>query len=316
MDHLACLREGRTAVWQRSQWRAEEALTSALEGGPVLHARQLRRATKTGAWLTVQPSTVSGTDLGAQELRDALFLRYGLDTPDLPTNCDSFQAKFSISHALDCKKVGLVTARQNELRDRVSDLAGKAFTPSHVRDDPLIYSVRAVKRTKATPAGVGGNTDHAVVPLPEVTEQKGNLLIRDLWQQVIDIIHDMRVVNTDAPTHRMKDTDRCLHEAERGKKRMYLEACLQQRRHFSPFVALMDGLMGVEATATLKRFASRLATKWKQSYSKTCGYVKSRIAVTLMRANHCCIQGSWVPAQRISVHQTQWEDGAGLNLFS
>ena len=96
---------------------------------------------------------------------------------------------------------------------------------------------------------------------------------------------------------------------------MYLEACLQQRQHFSPFVASVDGLLGVEVTATLKRLASCLATKWKQSYSKTCGYVKSRIAITLVRATHHCIRGSWVPAHRISVQRPQWEDGAGINIF-
>ena len=74
----------------------------------------------------------------------------------------------------------------------------------------------------------------------------------------------MRVVNTDAKSHMAKDPGKCLQEAERGKKWMYLEAFLQQRRHFSPFVASVDGLLGVEATATLKRLASRLATKWKQ----------------------------------------------------
>ena len=45
---------------------------------------------------------------------------------------------------------------------------------------------------------------------------------------------------------------------------MYLEACLQQRKHLSPFIASVDGLMGLEVTSTLKRLASRLATKWKQ----------------------------------------------------
>ena len=128
-------------------------MTATLEGAPVQHAHQMRRATKTGAWLKVQPSTVNGTELGAEEWSDALFLRYGLNPPDLPTHCDGCQAKFSISHALDCKKVGLVTARHNELRDGVAELAGKAFTPSHVRDDPLIYSGRALSRTKTTPAG-------------------------------------------------------------------------------------------------------------------------------------------------------------------
>ena len=42
---------------------------------------------------------------------------------------------------------------------------------------------------------------------------------------------------------------------------MYLEACIQQRRHLSPFLASVDGLLSVESTETLKRVASLLATK-------------------------------------------------------
>ena len=132
-----------------------------------------------------------------------------------------------------------------------------------MRDDPFIYSGRAVKRTKDTPAGAGGTIDHAVVHPSEVTEQKGDLLICDLWQQGADSVHDMRVVNTATLMHRTKDTPRCLHKEDRGKKQMYLEVCLQKRRHFPPFVALADGLLMVEETATLKRLDSRLASKWK-----------------------------------------------------
>ena len=286
-----------------------------MEGAPVLQARRLQRATKTGAWLTVQPSTVNGTEIEAQECRNALFLRYGLKPLDLSTHCDGCQAKFLISHTFYCKKGGLVTARHNELRDGVSDLAGKAFTPSHVRDDLLIYSGRAVKRTKAAPSGAGGTSKHEEVQMPEVTEYKGNLLIRDLWQQETDSVHDMRVVNTDNLTHRTKGPEKCLHKAEQGEKNMHLEACLQQIWHFSPFVALVDRMMGVEATSTLKRLASRLATKWKQYYYKTCGYVKSRIAITLVHATHHCIRGSRVPTHRISFQRPQWENGVGINLF-
>ena len=107
----------------------------------------------------------------------------------------------------------------------------------------------------------------------------------------------------------------CLHKLERGEKKIYMEACLQKLRHFSSFVASVDRLLWVEATATLKSIASRLATKWDQYYLKTCGYVKSRIAITLVRANHRCIRGSQVPAHRISVQRPQFEDGAGLKLF-
>ena len=172
-----------------------------------------------------------------------------------------------------------------------------------------------MKRTKATPAGASGTTDQAGAPSPEVTENKGNLLIRHLWQNGTDSVHDMRVVNTDAKSHMAKAPEKCLHEAGRGKKRVYLEACLQQRRNFSPFVASVDVLLGVEETETLKRLDICLDTKWKQPYSKTCGYVKSRIAITLVRATHRCIQGFWVPAHRISVQRPQLEDGTGLNLF-
>ena len=135
----------------------------------------------------MQPSTVNGTGLGAQEWRNALFLWYGLEPPDLPTHCNFCQAKLSISHALDCKKCGLVTARHNNLCDGVADLADKAFTPSHMRDDPLIYSGRTVKRKKAAPAGAGGNSNNAVVQTPEVTEHNVDLLIRDLWHKISSI---------------------------------------------------------------------------------------------------------------------------------
>ena len=75
-----------------------------------------------------------------------------------------------ISHALDCKKGGLVTVCRNELRERVADLAGKAFTPSHVCNDPLIYSGRDVRRTKPTPAGSDKTEPGDQPAAPEVTE--------------------------------------------------------------------------------------------------------------------------------------------------
>ena len=99
----------------------------------------------------------------------------------------------------------------------------------------------------------------------------GDLLIRDLFQNGTYSVHNMCVVNTDVKYHSVKKPEKCLQEAERGKKRMYLEACLHQRSNFSPFVALVYGFLGVEVTATLKRLAIRLSIKWRQPYSKTYG---------------------------------------------
>ena len=153
------------------------------------------------------------------------------------------------------------------------------------------------------------------MPPLEATEQKGDHLIRDLWKNGTDSVHDTRFMNTDAKFHLAKTPENCLQEAEQAKKRMYLEACLRQRQHFSPLFAPVDRLLGVETTATLKIIASCLVKKWRQSYSRTCFYVKSRDAITLVWATHRCIQGSRVPGHKISVHRLQWEDGISINLF-
>ena len=57
--------------------------------------------------------------------------------------------------------------------------------------------------------------------------------------------------------------------------------------------------------ATLKSLSSRLANKWKQPYSKTCGYINSGFAITLVRATHRCICGSCVSAHWIDEQQPQ-----------
>ena len=163
---MACLWDGRAAFRRKSVAKEMASLEVTIAGAPEVVTHRLQRAKKTGAWLTVHLSTVNGTELGAQEWRDSAFLRYGLETPDLPKYYDGCNSRFSICQALDCKRGGLVTARHNELRDRVTDLSGNALTPSHVRNDSLIYQGCAVKRAKAKPAGPSGITDTKDTPPP------------------------------------------------------------------------------------------------------------------------------------------------------
>ena len=72
-------------------------------------------------------------------------------------------------------------------------------------------------RTKAQPDGPRVSTTPGDSP-PEAMEQKGDLLIRDLWANGTDSIHDMRVVNTDAKSYWERSPEKCLEEVERGKK--------------------------------------------------------------------------------------------------
>jgi hypothetical protein len=127
-DHKSIIAQGNAVIRTRSQEAYGNSMETILATLPGT-SRTIRRGTETGAWLSVLPSTVCGTELSAQEFRDAISMRYGDAPPDLPARCDGCDAPFTLQHALACKKGGLVIFRHNEIRDELVNIAGKALTP-------------------------------------------------------------------------------------------------------------------------------------------------------------------------------------------
>ena len=78
------------------------------------------------------------------------------------------------------------------------------------------------------------------------------------------------------------------------KKGKYLQACLDRRRSFTPLVYSVDGMAFKEARSFEKRIASLLADKWERSYSALVGYVRGRMAMSILRANNACLRGARV----------------------
>jgi hypothetical protein len=168
--------------------------------------------------------TVNGTELSAQEFRDdALLLWYTRCPPDLPIQYDSCQQNFSLRHALERNCGGLVISRHNEIRDKLSDLASKAFFPSAVCDEPIIHTGRALE-LRSSP---GKPESPAVKRLLQNnrTEDRGDILIRGLWARGTDCIIDVRITDVDAKYQQSKDPHKVLEAHEREKKK-HLEACL------------------------------------------------------------------------------------------
>ena len=66
-DHAACLQDGRAEVRRKSVAKSMLSLEATIARYPEVVTRRLRQETKTGAWLTVQPYAVNGTELGAQD---------------------------------------------------------------------------------------------------------------------------------------------------------------------------------------------------------------------------------------------------------
>ena len=74
------------------------------------------------------PLAKDNFDPSAREFRDGLAMRYMYMKPlqELPPKCDGCGALFTVCHALNCRKGGLVVQCSNEVRDIIYNLAAMA----------------------------------------------------------------------------------------------------------------------------------------------------------------------------------------------
>ena len=191
--------------------------------------------------------------------------------------CDGCGQRFTVEHALSCKVGGQVLARHNDLKEEWAGLCGHAFGRSNVYDEPLIKSSRDVREA--------GETDNAA-PLGE---DRGDVAVHNFWRKRQGAVFDVCVTDTDAPYQQGTEPHSCLVNHKKRKKRHYLEPCLERHRSFTPLVFSVDGLMGTEGVAAMRRLAATLAIKWHAQYSSTVGYVRARLSLALVRATSRCL---------------------------
>ena len=313
-SHISTMKAERLLARANNVATATATLSTLSTDMPPLRRRKVERNRETGAWLSIIPTVVNGLSLSKEEFRDGLRMRYGIGMDDLPTKCDGCGAKFTIAHALACKKGGLVVGRHDELKDELANLAILATSPNRVRDEPKINIGRD---TEGNGVPACANIDSST-PNPYSNDkqfERGDILVHGLYDRSTSCIIDVRVTDTDQPSYLSSTPAKIILKQEREKKKRYLESCLEQRRHFAPYVVDTYGLLGEEAKAFNKRIASKLADKWQSPYSATMGFVNARVSVAIVRATHLCIRGSRVPYRHVSTKGSQWEDGAGLGLL-
>ena len=225
LDHLS-----RTDDLNKSIWSA------IFDNSDMIHQRSLLRNQKSlSTWLTTAPIRKDGFDLSTYEFRDALCIPYLKPLPELPPNCDGCGSIISTSHALDCRKGGLVIQRHNEIRDLLHDLMS------------IVWS-QTVKEPIVREATVS----------PPATALVGDIRARGVWNPQSMAIFDIRVIDSDAPSYLSKSPDAVLRTAERDKKLKYTEACDSKHSSFTPLCITIDGLVGNE----MKYF---MGTGWQSS---------------------------------------------------
>ena len=117
-----------------------------------------------GAWLSVVPHRLNGTELSQEEFWDNFCLRYGLMPQDIPTTCNGCGKRFSIEHALSCPKGGLVLERHDDTAKEWGALGYRYLVPSAITYKPKINSrtvqggsTRAGERQYSGAADVGAD---------------------------------------------------------------------------------------------------------------------------------------------------------------
>eukprot|EP00957_Ditylum_brightwellii_P109686 8366668-Ditylum_brightwellii.AAC.1 len=150
----------------------------------------------------------------------------------------------------------------------------------------------------------------------EEGELWGNLSIRSLWERQTDTIVDVRITNSDAKSYLNKTVAKHLLAQEKKKKNKYLPMCREQRKNFTPFIAMVDRILGRDAKMMCKQLAKQLALKWTCHILVTQQYVNQTVQVVILCSVHCCIRGVWALSHRTDHIFLPFEDGASLGLYS
>ena len=208
-----------------------------------------------------------------------------------------------MEHGLSCRNGGLVILRHNELAAEWQSLCASALAPSAVSTEPKIFTGRTNDESNETDGANRVTVDK---------DRRGDVGVRGFWKRGTTAIFDVRITNTESGSYRGRDPGNILSSQEAEKKKLYLQPCLERRRQFTPLVFSVDGLMGKEASAATKRLASLLSAKWARQYSETCGFVRSRISVALVRATSLCLRGARNGKER---RNPLWNGGPGLSLY-
>eukprot|EP00731_Ephydatia_muelleri_P037188 Em0412g4a len=164
VDHNAKMAEAISTMHHELQQQDQNKLDSVLSTLDAKQVRAIQRAItfKTSSWLTVLPTTYHHFDLSATEFRDALTVRYHQPLLKMPVTCDGCGATFS----------------HNEVRDTLGDLSSIVY--KDIIREPVIQEACEVADEPSLVADLG---------------------VRGVWQPQTQALFDVRVIDTDAPSH-------------------------------------------------------------------------------------------------------------------
>ena len=166
------------------------------------------------------PLVDQGLVLNKQEFRDSLRLRYNMPLSDLPSKCVCGE-KYTVCHALSCKKGGFVAQRHDGVRNLLTSLIGKVWT--NVEVEPQLQPLDNERF----------NLRSAVTSL----EARRDFKAGGFWSRGVPAFFDVRVTHVNSKCNQGKTTPTIFKEQEEEKKRKYQQRVLDvEMGSFTPLV--------------------------------------------------------------------------------
>ena len=196
-----------------------------------------------------------------------------------------------IYHAISCPKDGLVLARHGGAAKDWGALGDQALITSAIAYEPKI-NIRMVQgeKTKARARQHGGTSDGGADTVEESqggrgqtmngaarllgrlgqvqvpAELRSDVIAYSFWKWGTTAMFDTLIVNLNTGSYLRMNPGKAIAKAEKEKKDLYLQACLERKSTFTPMVYSADIIHGVEALAVKKRLAALISYKLKREY--------------------------------------------------
>ena len=229
-----------------------------------------------------------------QEFRDALRLRYNIPLQDLPSSCVCGE-RFTINHALSCKKGGFVAQRHDSIRDFLTLLTSKVC--KNVESEPRLQPLDNEQFCHRT----------------AITSPEARLDIKagGFWQRGVTAFFDVRITHVNSKCNQNKPTIAIFKEHENEKKRKYQQRVLDvEMGTFMPLVLGTNVGMRIECQMFLKHLADKLSRKDGEPYHAVISWLRTRLSFEILRSVNICVRGSRRPFKNTN----DFEDDFNVNV--